>query len=203
MGVIFGLEDVPRRNERYEVVSGDVVETADVCIIGSGAAGAVLAKELVEGGRSVVLLERGGYYEGSDMNQRDLDMMPLLWKNGGFNFDDNLRIPIAQGSCLGGPRIIKEAVCFDPPLRVISEWRTLGVDFTDREWSDHTARVNRTLQVTDVSEEELNRNNRMVRQGAKAIGLNDHRRTAGIASTACSADSAISAVITKPNGTSW
>ncbi|HYT17165.1 MAG TPA: GMC family oxidoreductase [Thermoplasmata archaeon] len=176
MGVIFGLEDVPRRNERYEVVSGDVVETADVCIIGSGAAGAVLAKELVEAGRSVVLLERGGYYEGSDMNQRDLDMMPLLWKNGGFNFDDNLRIAIAQGSCLGGSTIINDAVCFDPPLRVISEWRTLGVDFTDREWTDHTARVNRILQVTEVSEEELNRNNRMVRQGAKAIGLNDHRK---------------------------
>src|SRR6266581_4175003 len=168
MGVIFGLEDVPRRNERYEVVSGDVVETADVCIIGSGAAGAVLAKERVEAGRSVVLLERGGYYEGSDMNQRDLDMMPLLWKNGGFNFDDNLRIAIAQGSCLGGSTIINDAVCFDPPLRVISEWRTLGVDFTDREWTDHTARVNRILQVTEVSEEELNRNNRMVRQGSKA-----------------------------------
>lgn len=176
MGIIFGLEPGPRRNERYSLVAGDVVESADVCIVGSGAAGSVLAKELVEGGRSVVMLERGGYWEGADMNQRDLDMMPLLWKNGGFNFDDSLRIAIAQGSCLGGSTIINDAVCFDPPARVISEWRSLGVDYSDAEWSDHAARVNRILQVTDVAENELNRNNRMLQTGADKIGLMDHRR---------------------------
>ena len=30
-----------------------------------------LAKELVESGKSVCYLERGGYYEGKDMNQRE------------------------------------------------------------------------------------------------------------------------------------
>src|SRR5437867_764316 len=106
MGVIYGIERLPPRNENYQIINNDIVETADVCIIGSGAAGAVLAKELVESGKKVVLLERGGYHEGKDMNQRDADMMPLLWKNGGLNFDDNLRIAIAQGCCLGGSTII-------------------------------------------------------------------------------------------------
>ena len=36
------------------------------------------------------------------MNQRDADMLPLLWKNAGFNFDDSLRIAIAQGLLFGG-----------------------------------------------------------------------------------------------------
>jgi choline dehydrogenase-like flavoprotein len=115
MGITYGIEELTDRHENYAVFKHDVIERADVCIIGSGAADAVLAKELVESGRSVILIEKGGYYEGKDMNQREVDMMPLLWKGSGFNFADNLRIAIAQGCCLGGSTIINDAVCFDMP----------------------------------------------------------------------------------------
>jgi len=40
-------------------VRRSVAETADVCIVGSGAAGAILAWEMAESGHSVVLLEKG------------------------------------------------------------------------------------------------------------------------------------------------
>ena len=36
-----------------------VVHEADVCVIGAGAGGAVVAAELAEGGARVVLLEQG------------------------------------------------------------------------------------------------------------------------------------------------
>jgi pyruvate/2-oxoglutarate dehydrogenase complex dihydrolipoamide dehydrogenase (E3) component len=61
MNSIFGTEVFERRAEPYQVVDSDVVENADVCVIGSGAAGAVLATTLAEAGRSVVILESGGY----------------------------------------------------------------------------------------------------------------------------------------------
>lgn len=178
MGVIYGIEELRQRNERYEVIKEDIFETdnVDVCIIGSGAAGAVLTKELVEAGKKVVLLERGGYHEGRDMNQRDADMMPLLWKNGGFNFDDSLRIAIAQGCCLGGSTIINDAVCFDTPTRVRQEWKQLGVNFSDEEWSYHLNRVNTILNVTEVADDELNRNNLMLKEGAEKLGMRDHRK---------------------------
>ena len=103
MGIIYGIENYPTRNEKYELIRNDIIENdVDVCIIGSGAAGAVLFKELVESGKRVILLERGGYHEGKDMNQREFDMLPLLWKNAGFNFNDSLRLAIAQGCCVGG-----------------------------------------------------------------------------------------------------
>jgi choline dehydrogenase-like flavoprotein len=176
MGVIYGIEELTPKNENYELVRNDIVETVDVCIVGSGAAGAVLAKELVESGKRVVLLERGGYHEGKDMNQRDADMIPLLWKNSGFNFDDNLRIAIAQGCCLGGSTIINDGVCFDTPLRVQEEWRNHGVNFGQDEWSFHLNRVNSILHVSEVTEDELSRNNKMLREGAKRLSLKDHRK---------------------------
>ena len=176
MGIIYGTLDLPPRKENYEVIKRDIVARADVCIIGSGAAGAILARELVESGKSVVLLEKGGYYEERDMNQRDLDMFPLLWKNAGFNFDDNFKIAIAQGSCLGGSTIINDAVCFDTPRRVREEWSHLGVDFSEEEWQKGLARVNSRLHVTEVSDSELNRNSLMLKWAAEKAGLREGRK---------------------------
>lgn len=174
MGKVFGTIDFKKRKEKYSVIDKDIVEYADVCIIGSGAAGAVLAKELVESGRSVIVLERGGYYEGEDMNQRDIDMMALLWKNAGFQFDDDLRIAVAQGTCLGGSTIINDAVCFDPPPKVIKEWREMGVNFTKKEWNDHTKLINKSLSVSQVTPDELNKNNSMLKDGAALLQLQSH-----------------------------
>ena len=98
---VYGAEAFEKRAEKYKVITSDIVRNVDVCIVGSGAAGAVIATKLAEAGKSVVLLERGGYHDGESMNQREADMVPLLWKNAGANFTANLRIAIAQGSCLG------------------------------------------------------------------------------------------------------
>ena len=50
-------------------VTADVDRTADVCIIGSGAGGGVLAARLVAAGLDVVMLEAGGHY-----TRRDFDL---------------------------------------------------------------------------------------------------------------------------------
>src|SRR5207244_10946210 len=100
-----------KRKEKYSLISHDILENnVDVCIIGSGAAGAIIAEKLASQGRSVVLLEKGGYYDSEDMNQREVDMMPLLWKTGRANFTDNVPIVIAQGQCFVGSTVINDAV---------------------------------------------------------------------------------------------
>jgi choline dehydrogenase-like flavoprotein len=66
------------------VPSGTVVET-DICVVGGGAAGISLAREFINSGRRIVLLESGGYtpeqatqdlYDGSDVG-RPYDLFPL------------------------------------------------------------------------------------------------------------------------------
>jgi choline dehydrogenase-like flavoprotein len=42
-----------------DLKEGDLTLSAEVCVIGSGGGGAVIAKELAEAGRDVVVLEQG------------------------------------------------------------------------------------------------------------------------------------------------
>ena len=80
-----------------------------------------------------------------------------------------------RARCLGGSTIINDAVCFDIPKKVREQWKELGVNFNDTEWDYHTNRVNTTLNVTKVKDDELNRNNLMLKLGAEKLGLREHR----------------------------
>ncbi len=171
---IYGTLDFKSRKERYQVIEGDVLEYCDICIIGSGASGAILAKKFTDAGRSVVLLEKGGYLEGEDMNQRDEDMVPLLWKNSGANLTDELRIAIAQGSCLGGSTIINDAVCFETPDIVREQWREMGVDISDEEWDDATKEVSDAIHITSVRDDEHGNNSLMLKKGCELMGFKKH-----------------------------
>ena len=174
MNAIYGIYRLSIRKEHYLTVKGDVQEHCDVCVIGSGAAGAVLAKKICDSGRSVVLLERGGYFEGEDMNQRDEDMVPLLWKNCAANFTSDLRIAIAQGSCLGGSTVINDAVCFPLPDVVRRQWRDMGVDISDDEWDMAIREVSAEIHITGVREGELSNNSLMFREGCRLMGYSRH-----------------------------
>ena len=60
-------------------MQGYHTETADVCVIGSGAGGAVAAKELAEAGRSVVLLEASSHHDPSKFGRREDEMLLRLF----------------------------------------------------------------------------------------------------------------------------
>ena len=169
---IFGAEIFEKRKERYKVINSDIVRNVDVCIIGSGAAGAILGTKLAEAGKSVVILERGPYYDGESMNQREADMIPLLWKNAGANFTSNLRIAIAQGSCLGGSTVINDAVCFRIPDIVVEQWQKMGVSISKDEWDKANYEVSKRINVQEVTEDELNTNAKKLREGCQKY-LND------------------------------
>ena len=156
------------RKENYKVINSDVLCDVDVCIIGSGAAGAILGTKLAESGKSVVVLEKGGYYDGESMNQRETDMIPLLWKNAGANCTGNLRIAIAQGSCLGGSTVINDAVCFKIPPLVIEQWQKKGVAIT-KGWDMANDEVSKRINVQEVTEEELNTNAKKLRTCEKFL----------------------------------
>ena len=175
LNCIYGAEAFEKRQEPYKVITRDVVRNVDVCVIGSGAAGAILATKLAESGKLVVLLERGGYYDGESMNQREDDMIPLLWKNAGANFTANLKVAIAQGSCLGGSTVINDAVCFAIPPIVIKQWQKMDVSINQSEWAKANKEVAKRINITKVKPNELNENAKKLKKACEDFRLYDKK----------------------------
>jgi len=153
-------------------VRRSVAETADVCIVGSGAAGAILAWEMAESGHSVVLLEKGGYHPRQDFTQREDQMIPMLFKNSGLQFTIPGGIAVAQGSCVGGSTVVNDAVCFRTPDTVLGWWEDQYkvTDISAAEMRKHFEKIEPRLSVSEVKPYELNKNSRILKDGCEKLG---------------------------------
>ena len=153
-------------------VSQSATETADVCIVGSGAAGAILAWEMAELGRTVVLLEKGGYHPRSDFSQNEEQMIPMLYKNSGLQFTLPTGFVVAQGSCVGGSTVVNDAVVFRTPDAVLGWWQDqYKVDEIGPEvMKKYFEKVEPRISVGVVQPHELNRNNLILKEGSEKLG---------------------------------
>lgn len=147
--------------------------TTDVCVIGSGPAGATAAWELAAAGRDVVVLEEGGDRTGSRLTQRDAAMYDQLYMDRAGRATDDLSITVLQGRALGGGSVIN--VCDVVPVGdgVLAVWRRrFGLtDITPETLEPYRAAALADLSASRPSEEEINDNNRILRAGAGALGL--------------------------------
>jgi choline dehydrogenase-like flavoprotein len=128
----------------------------DACIVGSGAAGAVLAKELAEGGLSVVVLEAGDWLDSRhDMVNDELSMLgPLDWDDLRIvDGDDPIRTGrVNTGRAVGGTTVHYTAVAVR--LRP-DDFRVASTDGVAVDWpfgydelAPYYAEVERTLPVS-------------------------------------------------------
>ena len=104
---------------------------ADLCVIGTGPGGAMVATMAAEAGLKVVALEAGAFVTPGEMNQREADMFPkLLWESGGrTTFDKAIRIH--QGHGVGGSALHNLNLCKRVPAEIRARWvaeRRLGLD---------------------------------------------------------------------------
>ena len=72
-----------------ERLDGPATIVADVCIVGSGAGGSVIAAELQAAGHQVVVLERAGYRNEADFRQLELVGANELYLHGGLFWSDD------------------------------------------------------------------------------------------------------------------
>ena len=97
--------------------------SADVCVIGAGAGGAVTAAELAEGGMSVVVLEEGHWHDPDSFTARPPEMLARLYRDGGQTMtlgNPPILLPLGQG--LGGTTLINSGTCFRTPPPVLARW---------------------------------------------------------------------------------
>ena len=147
-------------------------ERAEVCIVGSGAAGGVLAYELADRGMDVIVLEEGDELTKSDYTQREGELIPRIYADSGARATHDAAIPILQGKCIGGTTVINHGICFRTPERILDEWkRDFGItDLTIRDLEPHFETVERTIGARKLGPDEINANNQIFKKGCERLG---------------------------------
>ena len=143
----------------------------DVCVIGSGAAGSVVAAELAASGQDVLIVEAGSEWSGPDYDQHELIGMQQLFREGGLSGTRDLSVSLLAGACIGGGTTVNWQSCFRTPDEVREEWsRMSGCDFfrTDA-FGESLDAVWRRLGVS-TDESEINETNNAICRGAKSLG---------------------------------
>lgn len=152
----------------------DVDVSCDVCVIGSGAGGAVLAAGLAEKGLSVVILEEGSHYTSADFRRLDEAWsFPALYQERGGRATADQAITILQGRSVGGGTTVNWTTCFRTPSRILAHWRGVhGLEaLTDDAMAPHFAAVEERLGIRRWEDFPPNANNSKLWQGAQARGL--------------------------------
>ncbi len=151
---------------------GDLSVAADVCVIGSGAGGAVAAALLAEAGRSVVVLEKGPYTSGAEFTQREDQMLPRLFEEAGMRQTEDGGHVILQGRGIGGSTVHNLCYAFRTPEPILRLWREEHglASLTPEALAPSFERVERSLAVKAIREDELNALNRRLRAGAAQLG---------------------------------
>src|SRR5207249_2638809 len=129
----------------------------EVAVIGSGAGGATIAKELAERGRDVIILEEGQPVRREQFTRRPLEMATLLYRDLGMQMAlGSSGIPVPLGKSVGGTTTINSGTCFRVPDAVLAHWAAQGDLFvTPAEIAPDFARVEDFIEVEEVPEKLL------------------------------------------------
>lgn len=161
----------------YRDLRKDRRETVDVCVIGSGAGGATVAKELAAAGLSVLILERGGYYDPIiDFDQREDDMLAKIDGGRGATTSEDYTLNLQYGNCVGGATVHYWADSYRTPPDRLKRWAdTYGIEGHGvDDLAPHFDRIERDLHIEPAPPHLRNRNNLLFKKGLEALDWEGH-----------------------------
>jgi choline dehydrogenase-like flavoprotein len=170
---------------------GDTRERAEVCVIGSGGGGAVVAAEIASAGHDVVLLEQGHYWTSANFTQREDQMLPRLFEEAGMRQTADGAIVILQGRNVGGSTVHNLCYAFRTPDPILAMWQQEHdlPGLTPEALRPSFERVEKSLAVKPIREDEVNPLNQRIRAGAEKLGysgfVTKHNREGCVQSGYC------------------
>lgn len=151
---------------------GDTRVRADVCVIGSGAGGAVAAARLAEAGHEVVLLEEGAFWRHEQFTEREADLTHRLYADAGARATDDLAHPLLQGRAVGGGTTVNWLVMLRTPDWVLDEWASINgtVGMRPADMAPVFDRIEDETHTRAVPDDAHSPPNRVLLDGARALG---------------------------------
>ena len=120
-------EQAPKTISIQEVSGERATLSCDVCVIGSGAGGSVIAAECANAGKDVIVLEMGAYRNESDFSGLEVPGYFELYYGGGLATSESGSISILAGSTLGGGTVVNYMNCVPTPPSILAEWESHGL----------------------------------------------------------------------------
>jgi choline dehydrogenase-like flavoprotein len=150
---------------------GDVSLDVDAVVVGTGAGGSVVLRELARAGMRVVALEEGEWSTSRDFDQREDSMLPRLFQESGGRATEDMAIRVLQGRGVGGSTVHNTNLCKRTPDAILEQWETMGVVGAGPEaMRPSFEAIERDLGVSEIPPELRNANNDLLRQGCEALG---------------------------------
>ncbi len=141
-----------------------VALVCDAIVVGSGAGGAWVAKELAEGGLNVILVEAGGRRDPEEFGGRVPDAMLGLYRDAGFTSTvGNVVIQVPAGRVVGGSTVVNMGTCFRPLPGCLRSWDVGSLE------EDFEA-VEAFLGVEEVPPHAIGRNGELLMAGLRRLG---------------------------------
>lgn len=147
----------------------------DTLVIGTGAGGAVVAKELAEVGKDVLMIEEGGRFTTEDFRHATTHERYLaMYRDGGFTASlGEPPVVIPLGKTLGGTTTINSGTCFRLPEKVLQSWQhdfgLNAISYSDLQ--KYFERVETHLGVARSSSKILGANYQIIDSGVTRLGL--------------------------------
>ena len=151
---------------------GDTRVRADVCVVGSGAGGAVVAARLAEAGMEVVVLEEGGFWRPAQLTENEAEMTPRLYADACARATDDLAIPLLQGRAVGGGTTVNWLAMLRTPEWVLDEWAAEhgAAGMRAADLAPVFDRVEEETFARPVPADAHSPANRVLLEGARALG---------------------------------
>jgi choline dehydrogenase-like flavoprotein len=170
-GPVSAPPKVPKPLRIHQPQGSEETLEADVCIVGSGSGGAVVAATLAERGLDVVVLEAAGYFNESDFDQLELSAYQQRFWRGGPTPTADGNVSLVAGTTLGGGTTINWTNCLRTRPWVREQWaRDHGLDGVDGP--DYDAHLDAVLERIGAGDRcsDLNGPQQRMKEGAEALG---------------------------------
>jgi choline dehydrogenase-like flavoprotein len=149
----------------------DLVLKPDVCVVGSGPGGSMVASRLARAGAKVVVLEEGGHNTKEQFDMQEPRAFQRLYQDRGNRATADLSIAVLQGRSVGGGTVINWTTSYRTPDDVLAHWREKqGALLTPENLKPHFEEVEQRLGIQKVDYEDTNPNNRVIYDGCKKLG---------------------------------
>jgi choline dehydrogenase-like flavoprotein len=159
-----------------DISPGRVVGPVDVCIIGSGAGGAVMSHYLARAGLKVVIVEKGGHFPAEELGRKEVHMLTRIQAMTIFTpaTGRHTRVSLIAGECYGGGTVASESVTWDFPEVVLGDWERLGLKSfspNNPKMEEYRLELRELLNVQPVPMNHHNPCNQILMIGAEREGI--------------------------------